>query len=73
MNANEADHLEWHIVSAIPGKNIRVILKPLVRIILRSPLSLLFVMGIHWVFQGLLNMDRTERTFKIGVGLTNTK
>lgn len=39
-----------------------VALQPL----LRSPIVAL---GVHWVFQGILYMDRTERLFKIGVEL----
>jgi len=69
MNKNEADNLEWHIVSAVPGRKLKVILRQLIRTILHSPLSLFFVLGIHWIFQGLLNMDRTERYFKISIDI----
>jgi len=38
----------------------------LLRPLLRSPL---FALGIHWVLQGVLEMDRTERLFKLSLDL----
>jgi glycosyltransferase involved in cell wall biosynthesis len=42
---------------------------PTLRPFLRSPV---FALAVHWVFQGMLYMDRTELLFKIGldIGLT---
>jgi predicted nucleotidyltransferase len=43
--------------------------RPILRPFLRSPI---FAMGVHWVFQGMLYMDRTERLFKLGLDLILT-
>jgi hypothetical protein len=36
----------------------------LLRPFLRSPI---IALGVHWIFQGIVYMDRTERWFKIGI------
>jgi hypothetical protein len=38
----------------------------LLRPLLRSPL---LALAVHWIFQGMLYMDRTERLFKLGLDL----
>jgi len=62
MNTPQGLSLEVHLTAAIPWKCMRTLAGPLLRLLLRSKWSALI---IHWTFQGLLNMDRTERTFKI--------
>lgn len=58
--------LEMHLISAVPWKRVRQPLRPLLRLLLRSKWSAL---SIHWTFQGLLNMDHTERLFKLSTDL----
>ena len=42
---------------------------PILRPLLRSPI---FALAVHWVFQGMLYMDRTELVFKLGFDLILT-
>lgn len=58
--------LETHLITAIPCKRARRFVRPFLRLFLFSRWSALC---IHWTFQGILNMDRTERLFKLGTDL----
>lgn len=66
MKTPDVSKLEMHLISAVPWKRVRQPLRPLLRLLLRSKWSAL---SIHWTFQGLLNMDRTERLFKLSTDL----
>ncbi len=42
---------------------------PILRTLLRSPV---FALAVHWIFQGMLYMDRTELLFKLSLDLSLT-
>ena len=69
MKTPDVSKLEMHLIAAVPSQGMRNIVRPLLRLLLRSKWSAL---TIHWVFQGLLNMDRTERLFKLGADIVLT-
>jgi len=58
--------LEAHLISAVPYQGARRLARPILRFFLSSRW---LALCIHWTFQGVVNMDRTERLFKLGTDL----